>query len=73
MNNAVGVLLTGIGEDGALGLYDMRQAGAITIAQDEESSVVFGMPKKAIELNAASMIGNISQISEHIRSLFHLQ
>ena len=72
-SNAVGVLLTGIGEDGARGLCDMRQAGAVTIAQDEESSVVFGMPKKAIELHAASMIGNIPQISEHIRNLFHLQ
>lgn len=72
-DNAVGVLLTGIGEDGALGLYEMNQAGATTIAQDEESSVVFGMPKRAIEMNAATYIANITQVATHIKRLFHLQ
>lgn len=54
--NAVGVLLTGMGADGAKGLLAMRQAGARTIAQDEHTSVVFGMPREAIELGAAEKV-----------------
>lgn len=51
--NAVGVLLTGMGDDGARGLLEMREAGAFTIAESEETAVVFGMPKEAIALGAA--------------------
>jgi two-component system chemotaxis response regulator CheB len=51
--NAAGVILTGMGDDGARGLLDMRQAGARTAAQDEASCVVFGMPREAIRLGAA--------------------
>jgi two-component system chemotaxis response regulator CheB len=51
--NAVGAIMTGMGDDGAAGLLEMRQAGAHTIAQNEASCVVFGMPKVAIELGAA--------------------
>jgi two-component system chemotaxis response regulator CheB len=47
--NALGVIMTGMGEDGAAGLLEMRMAGAQTVAQDEESCVVFGMPKEAIK------------------------
>lgn len=52
-SNAVGIIMTGMGDDGARGLLEMRQNGAHTIAQDENSCVVFGMPKVAISLNAA--------------------
>jgi two-component system chemotaxis response regulator CheB len=51
--HAVGILLTGMGRDGAIELLQMRQAGSITIAQNEESSVIFGMPGEAVKLNAA--------------------
>lgn len=47
--NAVGVILTGMGDDGAVGLLEMRQMGAVTLAQDEATCIVFGMPKEAIE------------------------
>jgi two-component system chemotaxis response regulator CheB len=48
--NALGVIMTGMGDDGALGLLEMRRAGARTLAQDEESCVVYGMPKEAVAL-----------------------
>jgi two-component system chemotaxis response regulator CheB len=54
--NAVGIIMTGMGDDGASGLLEMKQEGALTIAQDEESCVVFGMPKKAIEIGASSRV-----------------
>ena len=54
--NALGVILTGMGADGAAGLLKMRQAGARTIAQDEQSCVVFGMPKEAIKMGAAEVV-----------------
>ena len=54
--NAVGVILTGMGDDGANGLLEMKQAGAMTIAQDEASCVVFGMPKEAIKRSAVSKV-----------------
>src|SRR5262249_11127686 len=65
-HEAVGVILTGMGKDGADGLLEMRGAGAHTIAQDEESSVVFGMPKAAIEKGAADQVCNVARMSEHI-------
>jgi len=51
--NVVGIIMTGMGDDGARGLLEMKDAGALTIAQDEATSVVFGMPKEAIALGAA--------------------
>jgi two-component system chemotaxis response regulator CheB len=65
--NAVGVLLTGMGEDGANGLLAMRLAGAATIAQDEASSVVFGMPRAAIERGAVDEVLPLSAIGEAVR------
>ena len=62
--NAVGAILTGMGKDGAQGLLNMRQAGAATIAQDEKTCIVFGMPKEAIELGAAQVIKPLPQIAQ---------
>jgi len=64
--NVVGVLLTGMGNDGANGLLRMRKAGAATIAQDEASCIVFGMPHEAIELGAAARILPLSQMAHAI-------
>lgn len=60
--NAVGVILTGMGKDGAQGLLEMKTAGAYTIAQDEASCVVFGMPKEAITLGGVSKIESLTKI-----------
>jgi two-component system chemotaxis response regulator CheB len=54
--NAVGVILTGMGDDGARGMLEMKQGGSVTIAQDESTSVVFGMPKEAIKLNCVDKV-----------------
>ncbi|MDR2861703.1 MAG: chemotaxis response regulator protein-glutamate methylesterase [Syntrophobacterales bacterium] len=64
--NAIGVILTGMGADGAEGLLEMKQAGAGTIAQDEASCVVFGMPKEAIQLGAADKVLPLLQIPQEI-------
>jgi two-component system chemotaxis response regulator CheB len=61
--NAVGVILTGMGADGAEGMLKMREAGARTIAQDEQSCVVFGMPKEAIKLGGAEKVGPLADIT----------
>jgi two-component system chemotaxis response regulator CheB len=65
-SNATGVLLTGMGSDGAKGLLAMRQSGAYTVAQDEKSSVVFGMPKEAIDLEAACEVAPLPLIAHSI-------
>ena len=63
--DAVGILLTGMGADGASGLLAMARAGALTIAQDEATCAVFGMPRAAIALGAAGIIAPIDQIARH--------
>lgn len=64
--NAVGVILTGMGDDGAHGMREMREAGAYTIAQDEKSCVVFGMPNEAIKLNGVEKILPLTEIANEI-------
>ena len=62
--NALGVIMTGMGDDGARGLLEMHQAGAATLAQDEDSCVVFGMPKEAIKLGAAQRVLPLGLIAQ---------
>lgn len=64
--NALGILLTGMGRDGAEGLLAMKQAGGRTIAQDEESSIVWGMPRSAVELGAATKVLPLARVPEEI-------
>jgi two-component system, chemotaxis family, protein-glutamate methylesterase/glutaminase len=64
--NSIGVILTGMGADGAAGLLDMKNMGAGTIAQDEKSCVVFGMPKEAIKLGAADKVLPLEKIASEI-------
>lgn len=61
--NAVGIILTGMGADGARGMLEMKKAGARNIAQDEETSVVFGMPKEAIKLEAVTKVAPLDRIA----------
>ncbi len=68
-NRAIGVILTGMGDDGAAGLYAMRMAGATTLVQDEDSSTVFGMPRAAIEHQAAVHIVSLSNLASQIKKL----
>jgi len=64
--NAIGVMLTGMGKDGAKGLLALKRAGWHTIAQDEKSSIVYGMPKAAAEIDAAVEILPLDRIAESI-------
>jgi two-component system chemotaxis response regulator CheB len=64
--NAIGVIMTGMGDDGARGLLEMKNAGAKTIAQDENSCIVFGMPKEAIKLGAVDKILSLENIAPFI-------
>jgi two-component system chemotaxis response regulator CheB len=67
--NAVGVLMTGMGKDGAQGLLAMKESGATTIAQDEASSVVYGMPREAVELGAADHVVPLNRIPHKMLEL----
>ncbi|MDM0002170.1 chemotaxis response regulator protein-glutamate methylesterase [Variovorax sp. J22P240] len=69
--NAIGMILTGMGKDGAEGLLRMKKAGAFTLAQDEASCVVFGMPKEAIALGAADEVAPLGEMSRRV--LAHLR
>jgi two-component system chemotaxis response regulator CheB len=65
--NALGLILTGMGDDGARGLLDMREAGAATVAQDEASCVVFGMPREAIRLGGAAQVLPLQSLAEWVQ------
>lgn len=70
--HAVGILLTGMGRDGAHGLLSMHEKGAYTLGQDEESSVVYGMPMEAYKLGAVDKQGNLSQIADYLLDCFRM-
>ena len=64
--NALGIIMTGMGDDGAHGLHEMQQAGARTVAQDEASCVVYGMPKEAVRLGAVDKVVPLDQVAREI-------
>jgi two-component system chemotaxis response regulator CheB len=64
--NAIGILMTGMGDDGAAGLLEMRRAGAYTVAQNEATCVVYGMPKEAVERGAAMAVVGLDEIPREI-------
>jgi len=66
--NAIGVIMTGMGDDGAKGMKELKEAGALTIAQDEDSCVVFGMPKEAIKLGAVDCVLPLGEIAPFVYS-----
>lgn len=66
---ALGILLTGMGQDGAAGLLEIHKAGGITVAQDEATSVIFGMPGEAVRLGAAQYVLSPGQIADLLRGL----
>lgn len=69
--NALGIIMTGMGDDGARGLLEMHEAGARTIAQDEESCVVYGMPKEAVKLGGVDKTVALHSIAQEIRKESH--
>ena len=62
--NAIGIIMTGMGDDGAKGLLEMKEAGAKTAAQNEETCVVYGMPKEAVKLGAADQVLPLEKLSQ---------
>jgi Trk K+ transport system NAD-binding subunit len=68
--NAIGVIMTGMGDDGAKGLLEMSQSGAYTIAQNEETCVVFGMPQEAIKLGGAGKVMALGSIPSEIMRVY---
>jgi len=64
--NAIGIIMTGMGDDGAKGLLEMKEAGAYTIAQDEKTCVVYGMPHEAVKLGAVDKILPLDEIAKNV-------
>ncbi len=71
--NALGIILTGMGADGAEGMLKMKKAGAITLAQDEASCVVFGMPKEAVARGAVDKVVSLNKIAQTALDLIQQQ
>ena len=71
--NSIGIIMTGMGDDGAVGMLEMHQAGAHTLAQDEQSCVVFGMPKEAIALGGVDEIIPLHELSKRLLAWLHSQ
>lgn len=69
--NAIGIIMTGMGDDGARGLLEMKEAGAKTVAQDEKSCVVFGMPREAIKINAVDKILPLDKMASYVIGYSH--
>jgi two-component system chemotaxis response regulator CheB len=70
--NAIGVIMTGMGDDGAKGMLEMKQSGAYTIAQNEDTCIVFGMPHEAIKLGGADKVLPLPSIAGEIMRAYHL-
>ena len=68
--NATGIIMTGMGDDGARGMLEMQKAGAVNIAQDEESCVVFGMPHEAIKLGGVQKVLPLDKLAQEAMSLY---
>jgi two-component system chemotaxis response regulator CheB len=66
--NAVGVIMTGMGDDGARGMLELKEAGAYNIAQDEATSVVYGMPNEAVKRGAVDTSLPLESIAQHVLS-----
>ena len=64
--NSIGVIMTGMGDDGAHGMLEMKEAGAYTIAQDEESCIIFGMPNEAIKLGGVHTVAPLSRLAQEV-------
>jgi two-component system chemotaxis response regulator CheB len=64
--NIVGVIMTGMGDDGARGMEELKEAGSFNIAQDEKSCIVFGMPNEAIKRNAVNKIVPLDRIAQQV-------
>ncbi|MFZ5792948.1 MAG: chemotaxis protein CheB, partial [Pseudomonadota bacterium] len=71
--NAVGVILTGMGRDGAAGMLEMKNAGAYNLAQDEASCVVFGMPREAIAIGATHEVAPLHELPRRVMEHFASQ
>ena len=71
--NAIGIIMTGMGDDGARGLGELKEAGAYTIAQDEKSSIVYGMPKEALKYDQTAKVMPLELMASHLITLLKLQ
>jgi two-component system chemotaxis response regulator CheB len=68
--NAIGVIMTGMGDDGAKGMLEMKEAGAYNIAQNEQSCIVFGMPQEAIKLGGVDKVISLETIAGEIMRVY---